>query len=725
MKQEIGNIVTTVAEQLLDSWTDAQNEYQNCGRGGNMNSTSNVLENEGANVCTLNMLPEVPHNDIRQEILQLRDTVERSYLRLSKLLFEVRHKGLYKDWGYPTFKDYCEKEIDFGFRKARYLTLIQEKLPEFTDSSTRQAVEDQFVEIGWYKASKIARIAKKENVQELITEAKQLSARQVDEKIRALINGKPERKTYPKNFVLCEDQAKTVDEALEMAQRLDKTYSPGCALSLICLEFMSNRIKESNELESLLMKLEERFHIFLIALDKESGNITYSRENAFETQGETELPLSTKSTLSGRTTQATDNNNETYDFVYKVVEIGDLITSDNSNYPSEYQPRDRDRIPSRGQIEKIARHLNPNRLLADNGDLTTGSPIIGSDSIVESGNGRVMALRESTLYPKYKIALFNRASDFGLKLNNIINMNKPILVRERTTPLTPAERITFTQRANVSSVAQLTSPELAGIDAQRLSDDIYNNFYQPEGKTAEESLRMGSNRAFVSKFFSLVSVEEMSKYVNLQGEINKEGIYRIVNALLVKTFGAGQVISNFIESSDIGIKNIGNGIMKSLGNLNKAQLRIETQEYDPNLSISNDILTVAKELQRMRDNGISLDEQYLNQEQLFERALNPLQEVLFIELLKRKNSAKAIASLFNYYAERINRMPVKDQVSAFPFPKVSKEEIFNEIKNLSSYPLLKAVQLPDPQNSDSISNLCQTCQKLGEESSSEQKVYQN
>ena len=63
----------------------------------------------------------------------------------------------------------------------------------------------------------------------------------------------------------------------------------------------------------------------------------------------------------------------------------------NPLYPSELQPRDRTREASRQQIERMADDLKP-ELLGESYKLSDGAPIIGPDNVVESGNGRTLAI---------------------------------------------------------------------------------------------------------------------------------------------------------------------------------------------------------------------------------------------------------------------------------------------------------------------------------------------
>ncbi len=91
---------------------------------------------------------------------------------------------------------------------------------------------------------------------------------------------------------------------------------------------------------------------------------------------------------------------------YRVIDLDDLVPSNldsgaiNPAYDAALQPRQRDRAASQIQIEKVARTLTPDALLTDFKQLDKGTPILGpEDRCVESGNGRVLALRQSAGKP--------------------------------------------------------------------------------------------------------------------------------------------------------------------------------------------------------------------------------------------------------------------------------------------------------------------------------------
>lgn len=84
--------------------------------------------------------------------------------------------------------------------------------------------------------------------------------------------------------------------------------------------------------------------------------------------------------------------------VFAVLEVEEVITSHlisgavNANYPQELQPRDRTRESSQAWVYKTANAIDPENL-GRSGRADLGAPILGDDLVVESGNGRSIALK--------------------------------------------------------------------------------------------------------------------------------------------------------------------------------------------------------------------------------------------------------------------------------------------------------------------------------------------
>ncbi len=195
-------------------------------------------------------------------------------------------------------------------------------------------------------------------------------------------------------------------------------------------------------------------------------------------------PVITPATKQGsntariRTIQGTE-----IDIRYRIVEADSLITSNlenggiNPDYSQELQPRDRSRDASIEEIAKISTNLDP-ELLGESRLASDGAPIIGSDLMVESGNGRTLAIRQAYkngTAQNYRNWLMNNAQYFGLNPDEIANMNNPVLVRER---LTDIDRAKFSA-ANLASNGVTVNLERYNQAKIANRDGIYNGLRLP------------------------------------------------------------------------------------------------------------------------------------------------------------------------------------------------------------------------------------------------------
>jgi hypothetical protein len=61
---------------------------------------------------------------VRRDLLRLNSSLKEMSFDLAELLAEVKAGSLFGTWGFPTFEDYVEEELDMKVRKAQYLVKI-------------------------------------------------------------------------------------------------------------------------------------------------------------------------------------------------------------------------------------------------------------------------------------------------------------------------------------------------------------------------------------------------------------------------------------------------------------------------------------------------------------------------------------------------------------------------------------------------------------------------
>ena len=374
-----------------------------------------------------------------------------------------------------------------------------------------------------------------------------------------------------------------------------------------------------------------------------SGQLNDQTIEAVEDYLERDPELRQAIGVSGNTVRVSTIKGTEVDTRYKIVDANELITSHNDkgdinpNFPLEIQPRDRGRSVSRQNIEKIIRHMKPEALGAS-WWASQGAPIIGSDNIVESGNGRVSAIRQayqSGKADKYRQWLIDNAQQFGLSPDEINNVQQPVLVRER---LTDVDRATFALEANESDIADMSLTERATSDATKLTNDMLALF--------DINSPLVQNKDFIRVFSQIVPENERGNFLQANGNISRSGLDRIVHALIAKAYGDSTLLNRLNESYDDNIRNISQALITAAPSM----AVLNNSNHDEAILLQNEIVQAVNLFSQLKQEGTDINS-WLNQPSLFEDA-DVSQEVknLLQFFDRNKNSYRHIASGLIYYA---------------------------------------------------------------------------
>jgi hypothetical protein len=262
--------------------------------------------------------------------------------------------------------------------------------------------------------------------------------------------------------------------------------------------------------------------------------------------------------LPGRPTRAYLSDDRMLFLQYAVVEAKELVTSHREDmslsdqFPQELQPRDRTRDAMVLQVERISNKLNPDRM---GGSLqaSTGAPIVGPDLIVESGNGRTIALNKRYARdeaPEYRAWLKVNATRFGFDKANIDDFERPVLVRIRLSR--DVSRVEVAERSNAGDMATMSPAELAQMDSRRLtSDDL--DIFRPSDDGNVLSM---ANRSFISRFMAKLGNQESAGLLTADGQATRQLADRIKAAIFHQAFANDQLLALMAEEADPDLKNV-------------------------------------------------------------------------------------------------------------------------------------------------------------------------
>jgi hypothetical protein len=288
---------------------------------------------------------------------------------------------------------------------------------------------------------------------------------------------------------------------------------------------------------------------------------------------------------------------------YQIANAGDLVTSHNADlspnpaFPSELQPRDRTRAASETQIARMAGNLQPERLGAS-ASAAEGAPIIGPDRVVESGNARVLAIRQALRENGPSAAAYRdflRSQGFDTR-----GIAEPVLVRQRQTMLSPADRVRFTQEANAAPGLSMSASERAAADAGRLPDGVLDLYRGGE-------LGAAQNRDFVRAFLRSVPERgEEGAFATQTGALSLDGERRIQNALLHAAYGDSGLVARLAEAGDENIRGLGSALTDVAGEMAQLRRGVASGAVSPTVDIAPSILRAVDLVGEARARGVPL-----------------------------------------------------------------------------------------------------------------------
>lgn len=359
------------------------------------------------------------------------------------------------------------------------------------------------------------------------------------------------------------------------------------------------------------------------------------------------------------TSTAIGMDGSSYDMAYEVKSLGELIASNdaaygvNPLYPADLQPRDRTREASRQQIENMADDLKP-EWLGESAKLSDGAPIIGVDNVVESGNGRTLAINrayETGKADNYRAYIEKYAAEKGWDISGI---DRPVLVRTR---LTDTDRVQFTKLANEADVAQYSASERATSDVDRLPDASLLKINN------DGSINLDGSMDFIRGFVNSLPESEKPNILTEDGRLSQGGKQRIESAIMQSAYDDSSLVTRLYENIDDDSKTVLNALLRAAPQLAQLGALVKQGGRHAN-TLAKDLSQAAQKLSDLKANGQTVDD-YLNQIQLIDDGLSDGAKQFLNVFDTNKRSAKAISDNIQGEIDRIDAMGDPRQGSLF------------------------------------------------------------
>lgn len=171
-----------------------------------------------------------------------------------EVLYEIKHKEYWKEWGYSDFKDYIEEEMEFKWRKGYYLVEMYDKFVVELGLS-----KEELIGIEWSKAKELVSVITAKNSKGLLKKLSKNSLKEIKKIVKRMKNkaagipeedddteatsGEPQQRL---NVVLKGGQIRNVEDAMAIAQQATGSEAGGNLLDLICTEFLAGKVDDLN-----------------------------------------------------------------------------------------------------------------------------------------------------------------------------------------------------------------------------------------------------------------------------------------------------------------------------------------------------------------------------------------------------------------------------------------------------------------------------------------------
>lgn len=343
---------------------------------------------------------------------------------------------------------------------------------------------------------------------------------------------------------------------------------------------------------------------------------------------------------------------------FRVIEGKRLIVSHdrdgnpNPEYPQELQPRDRARQTSQAWIQKTAKNLDPDSL-GRTQRADTGAPIVGPDRVVESGNGRAMAILEAYRIGtagEYREWLIQEAEYFGIDPEKVRRMKRPILVRVRKTSV---DREVFAVEANQDDKLAMTATEKARSDAKRLTPALL-------ARLEDGDLNSAANRDFLSAFLQSLGDAEAAQYLTSDGKPTASLIARVQAALFAAAYADDRLLELTADVAKPEIANIISALNQAAPDFIRAAAvdRVSAEGAGERLTDSLElaltqqtvdaILAATGVLAKAKESGMTIEE-FLKQGDMFGN-VDPAVAAMAVFIHKNNRSARRMATAFKAMA---------------------------------------------------------------------------
>lgn len=363
--------------------------------------------------------------------------------------------------------------------------------------------------------------------------------------------------------------------------------------------------------------------------------------------------------------QVTAGDGYRIDVDYEVVDLSSLIRASG-----DLQPRDRSRSSSDAWIADTAGRLDPAQLMPSP-TADRGAPIVGPDSIIESGNGRFGAIeRAYELHPDRAGAYRAQIESAGYSIPE--GVARPVLIARRTSTLSREDRIRFAIEAQDSGVAAMNPVDVARASSRAMTGPVLMRL------DATAPLTDAANGDFVRAALAGLPRSTRNALFDGSGMLNKEGQRQLREALFARAWPDADILARFTETDAGELKSLMDALDASAPAWAALRADIEAGLVTPDLDIAGNVLDAMNLIGTARDlakkGGGKISETLdalLNEIDLIDGPVPPLTVALVRKFWPNGRAAKAedVGSFLTRYADDARKAGATGGMFDTPSPR--------------------------------------------------------
>lgn len=417
-----------------------------------------------------------------------------------------------------------------------------------------------------------------------------------------------------------------------------------------------------------------------------------------------------------------DADNVSYPVTARLIDLRNVINSHNTDgtkntiFPVERQPRTYNQL----FVQKIARELNPIKLLEKNSGFAIGPIILNENGQVMVGNHRAGAMRLAVMdYPDrwkaYQEELVKRLPEYGLSETDLEGIDQPVLVYTARS----ADIDAVVNAGNIQEQQVFMMFDNAKRWSKSFQQDSLAKLVIGDNQTFTDAIRSAANKYIVYDFMAGLSESEKTAFVGKNGYLTDTGVSAIKRSLSYLAIGGNEAGDSFLKAAfeDAGSlsANVMNALLESTPAIVKLKASIESGALTPDYAIS-DIL--AKGISDyMSFMNLPPKDRILDQTTIFDTdTVAGLDKDLIRFFMNYSSSPKAIKAIITEYVDgAVASATAPGQDALFEMPKPSADLFMDVIRKANGQQLDVIKEVTDLKHRRLVSEMSESPARNWEE----------